>query len=145
MEYVVKRYDELTLDELYEILRIRCAVFVVEQNCPYQDIDGKDRGAVHVYLKDEDRILAYLRVLDRGVSFNEVSLGRVISTERLKGYGMMVLQEGIKAAKERFNADAIRIEAQVQASGFYEKAGFVKEGDVFLEDGIPHIEMILKL
>ncbi|MBR5994965.1 MAG: GNAT family N-acetyltransferase [Eubacteriaceae bacterium] len=144
MEYVVKRYDELTLDELYEILRIRCAVFVVEQDCPYQDIDGKDKGAIHVYLKEEDRILAYLRVLDRGVSFSEVSLGRVISTERLKGYGRMVLQEGIKVARERFSADAIRIEAQVQASGFYEKAGFIREGGVFLEDGIPHIEMILK-
>ena len=145
MECVVKRYDELTADELYEILKIRCAVFIVEQNCPYQDIDDKDKGAYHVYLKDEKSMLAYLRVLDRGVSFNEVSVGRVISMERLKGYGRMVLEEGIKVAKEKFDADAIRIEAQVQASGFYEKAGFVKEGEVFLEDGIPHIEMILRL
>lgn len=146
MKITVKHFNELTNGELYEILRARAEVFVVEQNCPYQDLDGKDFSAYHVFLSEEGKIKAYVRVLDRGVSFDEVSIGRVITTERKKGYGAAIMKEGIRVAKEKFGADKIRIGAQVQAEGFYEKLGFKSvSGSEFLEDDIPHIEMILNL
>lgn len=146
MELTVKRFNELTNKELYAVIKARIAVFVVEQNCPYQDLDGKDLGAYHVFLSDGGEVKAYVRVLDRGVSFNEVSIGRVITTERKKGYGERIMKEGICVAKEKFGADKIRIGAQVQASGFYERLGFKRvAGSEFIEDDIPHIEMVLSL
>lgn len=142
MELKVKKYEELTLDELYAILRLRISVFVVEQNCPYQELDGKDRQAVHVFLEDEEGIEAYLRVLDRGAVFEEVSLGRVIAVKRRCGLGTRILAEGIRIAGERFHAGKIRIEAQTYAKGLYEKQGFRQVSDEFLEDGIPHVQML---
>ena len=100
MELVVKHYSELTADELYDILHVRVLVFVVEQKCPYEEVDGRDRQAYHVFLRDETGIKAYLRVLDRGVSFEEVSIGRVLTTERRRGYGHKILDAGIAAARE---------------------------------------------
>lgn len=144
MELTVKHFNELTNKELYAIIKARVAVFVVEQNCPYQDLDGKDLDAYHVFLSENGEVKAYVRVLQRGVSFGEVSIGRVITTERKKGYGERVMREGIRVAKEKFGADKIRIGAQIQASGFYEKLGFKRiEGSEYLEDGIPHIQMLL--
>ena len=99
MELVVKHYSELTADELYDILHVRVLVFVVEQKCPYEEVDGRDRQAYHVFLRDETGIKAYLRVLDRGVSFEEVSIGRVLTTERRRGYGHKILDAGIAAAR----------------------------------------------
>ena len=93
MELVVKHYSELTADELYDILHVRVLVFVVEQKCPYEEVDGRDRQAYHVFLRDETGIKAYLRVLDRGVSFEEVSIGRVLTTERRRGYGHKILDD----------------------------------------------------
>ncbi len=142
MELRVKKYEELTLDELYAILRLRVSVFVVEQNCPYQELDSRDRQALHVYLEDEEGIAAYLRVLNRGAVFEEVSLGRVISVRRRRGLGTRILTEGIRAAREHFQAEAIRIEAQVYAKGFYERQGFRQVSGEFLEDGIPHVQML---
>ncbi len=143
MELCVKRFDELTLDELYDIMELRVAVFVVEQNCPYPEIDGRDKGAYHVFLRDEAGIQAYLRVLDRGVSFAEVSLGRVIAVKRRQGLGTEILRAGIRTAREKFHADAIRIEAQTYARALYERQGFQQTSAEFLEDGIPHIQMLL--
>lgn len=146
MEITIKHFNELTNRELYEILRARAGIFVVEQNCPYQDLDGKDLSAYHVFLSERGEIKAYVRVLNRGVSFEEVSIGRVITTERKKGYGAVVMKEGIRVAKEKFGADKIRIGAQIQAEGFYEKLGFKPiSGSEYLEDGIPHIEMVLSV
>lgn len=143
MELVVKRFEELTANELYEILKLRVSVFVVEQNCPYQEIDDKDRQALHVYLKDENGIQAYLRVIEKGVAFDEVSIGRVIAIKRRCGMGSRILAEGIRVAKNRLKADAIKIEAQTYAKELYEKQGFRQISDEFLEDGIPHIPMRL--
>lgn len=143
MELCIRRFDELTGRELYEILRLRSQVFVVEQECIYQDIDGKDIGAVHVFLRDGEGIQAYLRVMDRGVSFEDVSIGRVISAKRRMGIGSRLLSEGIRAAQRIFAADRITIEAQTYAREFYEKQGFKQTSDEFLEDGIPHIQMTL--
>ena len=145
MELIVKRFEELSLEELYEIIKVRLEVFVVEQNCVYQDIDDKDKKAYHVYLKDDNEIKAYLRVLDKGVSFDDVAFGRVLTTERGKGYSTIILQEAIKITKEKLNANKVIIEAQVYAKGMYEKHGFRQVSDEFLEDGIPHIKMELNL
>lgn len=144
MESVIKKFDELSVNELYDILKLRVDVFVVEQNCPYPEIDDKDQNAYHVWLKDGEGIAAYLRVLDKGVSFEDASIGRVISARRRKGYGTALLKEGIRVAKEKFGADKITIEAQVYARKFYENVGFHKASEEFLEDGIPHIIMTLE-
>lgn len=143
MEVKVKRFSELNTDELYSILELRVAVFVVEQECPYAEVDGLDREAVHVWLEEDGKILAYLRVMDRGVESEHVSIGRLLAARRREGLGSRVLSEGIRVAKEYFAADRIYLEAQVYAKGLYEKQGFRTISDEFLLDGIPHVKMLL--
>ena len=136
-----KRFDQLTVDELYELLRIRSEVFVVEQNCVYQDLDRDDQEAVHLWLTDGGKVVALCRVCPAGTHMEEVSIGRVITTERGKGYGKRIMLEGIKVAQEHFNAKRIDIEAQEYARGFYEQVGFRQSSEPFMLDGIPHIRM----
>ena len=136
-----KLFSELTTEELYELLRIRSEVFVVEQNCVYQDMDGDDQAFVHLWLTDQDRVVALCRVCPAGTHMKEVSIGRVITTVRGKGYGKLIMLEGIKAAREYFGAKEINIEAQEYAKGFYEQVGFRQSSDPFILDGIPHIKM----
>ena len=138
-----KRFAELTTEELYRILQLRVAVFVVEQNCPYMELDDFDQDAIHVWLENEEGIRAYLRVMDRGVESPYVSIGRVIAVKRRCGLGSSILTEGIRAAKEYFHADAIYLEAQVYARDFYEKQGFRQISEEYFLDGIPHIKMLL--
>ena len=145
MELAVKRFEELTNNELYDILKLRVNTFVVEQHCPYPELDDKDQDALHVFLRDEEGIQAYLRVMDKGVSSEQVSIGRVVAVTRRKGYGSRVLEEGMRVAAEYFKADKIYLEAQTYARGLYEKHGFRQISDVFLEDGIPHIKMLAEL
>ena len=142
MQQHIKRFNELTTEELYDILKLRVDVFVVEQNCAYREIDGLDKEAVHVWLEDEDGIAAYLRVMDRGIEHESVSIGRVISARRNEGLGSLIMEAGIKVAKEEFNADSIYLEAQIIAKGFYAKHGFRQISDEFMLDGIPHIKMM---
>ncbi len=137
----IKHFSELTTEELYELLKVRSAVFVVEQNCVYQDLDDKDKNAYHLWYNDGNSIIACLRVLAPGVSFEECSIGRVITTRRRLGLGTALMKEGIRIAKEKYQADHIMIEAQVYAREFYEKLEFEKCSEEFLEDGIPHIRM----
>lgn len=143
MERVIKHFSELTLEELYEILRARIDVFVVEQKCPYPEIDGKDLDAYHIFMRDENRIAAYLRVLKSGVSFDVPALGRIITTRRGEGLGAEIVREGIKFVKEKLAAAEIKIEAQTYAHGFYEKLGFRQCSEPFMDDGIEHIVMRL--
>lgn len=143
MKLCIKKFGELTLRELYEILKLRIDVFVVEQNCPYQEADNRDQDALHVFLKDETGIQAYLRVMDRGVESEYVSIGRVVSLKRGCGLGRQILSEGIAAAKEYFRTETIYLEAQTYAEGFYKNAGFRRISDAFDIDGIPHIKMLL--
>lgn len=145
MELAVKRFEELTNNELYDILKLRVNTFVVEQHCPYPELDDKDQNALHVFLRDEEGIQAYLRVMDKGVSSEQVSIGRVVAVTRRKGYGSRILEEGMSVAAEYFQADKIYLEAQTYARGLYEKHGFRQISDVFLEDGIPHIKMLAEL
>ena len=142
MELVIKHFDELCTEELFEIFKLRVSVFVVEQNCPYQEVDDADKTAYHVYLKNETGIQAYLRVLPGSAS--APSIGRVIAVKRRCGLGSQILSAGIKVARERFAAECITVEAQVYARELYEMAGFVQSSSEFLEDGIPHIKMTLQ-
>ncbi len=144
MKLQIKRFAELTNEELYHLLRLRVSVFVVEQNCPYQELDGRDLDALHIWLEDEDGICAYLRVMDRDAAHEAVTIGRVLSVRRRMGLGSRVLAEGIRAAREIFGADRISLEAQVYARALYEKQGFRQISEEFLEDGIPHIRMLLE-
>ena len=136
-----KLFRELTLDELYELLRIRSEEFVVEQDCVYQDLDGDDQASVHLWLTEGEKVVALCRVCPAGTHMEEVSIGRVITTERGKGYGKIIMMEGIKAAREFFGAVLIDIEAQEYAREFYEQVGFKQSSEPFILDGIPHIRM----
>jgi len=136
-----KSFPELTTAELYELLRIRSEVFVVEQDCVYQDLDNDDQSAIHLWLTKGERTVALCRVCPAGTHMKEVSIGRVITTERGKGYGKQIMQAGIDAAREYFGATRIDIEAQEYAKGFYEQVGFRQSSQVFDLDGIPHIRM----
>ena len=145
MELCVKQFDELTNDELYAILKLRVDVFVVEQNCPYPELDDRDQNAVHVYFKDENGIQAYLRVMDRDVESEYVSIGRVIAVKRRCGLGTAVLKEGIRIAAQKFGADKVYLEAQTYARALYEKVGFQQISEEYPIDGIPHIKMLLEI
>ena len=136
-----KAFSELTLDELYELLRVRSEVFVVEQNCVYQDMDGDDKQSIHLWLTKGEKVVALARVCPAGVHLSENSIGRVITTERGKGYGEQIMRAAIDVAVEHFGATLIEIEAQEYAQAFYEKVGFRKVSDTFMLDNIPHIRM----
>lgn len=143
MELVVKHFSELSTDELFEIYKLRVSVFVVEQKCPYQEVDDADRNAYHLYLKDDNGIEAYARVLPQGITFPTISIGRVIAVKRRCGLGSQIVEAAINVAKENLHADKITIEAQIYARSLYEKYGFRQISKEFLEDGIPHIQMQL--
>lgn len=142
MELKVKHFSDLSAQELFAIYKLRVSVFVVEQNCPYQEVDDADRQACHVWLEDEDGIEAYLRVIEPGVVFPECAIGRVIAVKRRCGLGTRIVSEGLRAAQEKYGAECVRIEAQTYARKMYEALGFVQTTEEFLEDGIPHIGML---
>ena len=136
-----KTFQELTTDELYALLRVRSEVFVVEQNCVYQDLDCDDQKSIHLWLTRDDEVVALARVCPAGTHMREVSIGRVITTDRGKGYGKQIMLHAIEAAVEHFGATLIDIEAQEYAKGFYEGVGFRQTSETFMLDGIPHIKM----
>ena len=145
-DIIIRRFGELSNDELYEILRAREAVFVVEQNCPYFDIDGKDKESFHIFIKREDgSAAACLRVFMRDIDKNIAQIGRVVTTARGCGLGGRILHEGVVFAREKLNAAGIYLEAQCYAIGYYAKEGFEVVSGEFLEDGIPHVKMFLDL
>ena len=145
-DIIIKHFNELTNEELYEILKARSEVFVVEQNCPYQDIDGKDKYSHHVFVKREDgSIAACLRVFMKQDEVNTAQIGRVVTTERGCGLGGRILHAGTVFARDILCADGIYLEAQCYAIGYYAKEGFEVISDEFLEDGIPHVKMYLDL
>ncbi len=143
MKVEVKRFKELTLEELYEILRLRSEVFVVEQECIYNDIDGKDIDSLHVMIKDNGRIEAYLRVIKPGISYDESSLGRVLVAKDARGKGLArrIVREGIDCITKGWNERKITIGAQEYLKEFYGSFGFKAVSDVYMEDGIPHLDM----
>ena len=136
-----KSFRELTVDELYELLRVRSEVFVVDQNCVYQDMDNDDQNSIHLWLTVAEKVVTLARVCPAGTHMQEVSIGRVVTTERGQGYGKQIMLHAIEAAKAHFGARQIDIEAQEYARGFYESVGFRQSSDTFMLDGIPHIKM----
>lgn len=142
MKLTVKHFQDLTADELYEIYKLRVSVFVVEQRCPYQEIDEADKQAYHLWLSDENGIEAYARILPKGIIFPEASVGRVIAVKRRQGLGTQIVSAAIEVAKEKFSADKITVAAQTYAMPMYEKIGFYHISDEFTEDGIPHVQML---
>ncbi len=140
-----KEFQDLSLQELYAILQLRSAVFVVEQDCVYQDIDGKDNKALHILGKKEGVLVAYTRIFAPGDYADLSSIGRVVVNEadRKYGYGKVIMEESIKKAIMRYKVSKIEVSAQTYLLKFYKELGFVEEGKEYLEDGIPHIRMIL--
>jgi len=143
MEFQIKQFSELSLLELYQILQLRSEVFVVEQDCVYQDIDFKDQKALHVLGFKNDTIIAYTRIFKQGYYFENASIGRVVvkESERKFGYGHDLIKVSIKAIETEFDIQKITISAQLYLKNFYESHGFIQIGETYLEDGIPHIRM----
>ncbi|MCG8183237.1 GNAT family N-acetyltransferase [Tenacibaculum piscium] len=143
MNFLIKKFTELTTSELYEILQLRSEVFVVEQNCVYQDIDGKDQKALHVLGIKEGNIIAYTRLFNSGDYFETPSIGRVLVKENQRkfGYGHHLIKVSIHAIFDYYNENKITISAQKYLIKFYESHGFKKVGKEYLEDGIPHVKM----
>ena len=142
--FITKSFEQLLSSELYEILRLRAAVFVVEQDCVYQDIDNKDQKALHIIGSKNNKIVAYARILDQGVYFEEAAIGRVIiaQTERQFGYGHELVDTSIAGIYKNFGTKTIKISAQKHLEKFYQQHGFITIGQEYIEDGIPHIAMV---
>ena len=144
-DWVWRSFQELTPDELYDILALRQTVFVVEQNCAYLDADGWDRRSRHLYRRDAGGLMvAYLRLVEPGVKYAEPSIGRVIThpSVRRTGLGRELMAEGLRGADEHYPGAGVRIGAQKWAERFYRSLGFESVGHEFIEDDIPHVEML---
>jgi ElaA protein len=143
IKWKIKRFNELSLNELYFSLKLRSHVFVVEQNCIYQDIDGKDKKAMHLFGEFENQIVAYARLFNAGDYFENASIGRVVihPDYRSKKWGHEMMQHAIAGIEENFNTKNITISAQLYLKNFYESHDFVQTSEMYLEDDIPHIEM----
>ena len=141
--FKIKRFNELSTVELYSLLQLRSEVFVVEQNCVYQDVDGKDDKAIHVLGYLDNELASYSRIFDKGVYFEEASIGRVVVSpkHRDKKLGHDLMQVSIAAVEEHFNETNITISAQEYLKKFYESHGFIQTSEMYLEDDIPHIQM----
>ena len=142
-----KSFDELNIHELYTILRLRTEVFVVEQNCVFQDMDNKDQRSYHVCGWQDDELIAYTRLVPAGVSYEEASIGRVITapSARRTGAGKELMQYSIKKLYELWGKQSIKLGAQLYLKKFYESFGFEQTSDIYIEDGIPHIEMLFPI
>lgn len=144
ISFRIMSFKELSVEDLYNLLKLRAEVFVVEQNCVYQDLDGKDQKAFHVIGYFEGNIVAYTRIFKKGdYFFDGASIGRVVVDKEFRDrkWGHDLIKESIKAIEEKFVDKTIVISAQEYLLKFYESHGFIKEGEIYLEDGIPHLQM----
>ncbi|MDM1408380.1 GNAT family N-acetyltransferase [Myroides sp. DF42-4-2] len=141
-----KAFEELTLDELYDIMQLRTNIFVVEQNCPYPELDGKDKNCLHVFATQHGKVIAYARIVPPGLSYKEISIGRVVvdQAHRKDGLGKILLALTIEKIEEEFDQQPIQIGAQTYLKKFYSSFGFETVSAEYLEDGIPHVDMIRK-
>lgn len=147
MEWNLKKFNQLTLDELYEIIQLRIEVFVVEQNCPYQDLDDKDQLSYHMFLKDNDEIIAVLRILPEGMVYDEMAIGRVIVKKSYRGQGIskIMMKKAMEFIIGDCGKDRIRLSGQAYLTDFYIDLGFKKVSEEYLEDGIKHYEFLFTL
>ncbi len=134
----------MTRDELYEIIKLRIEVFVVEQDCPYQDLDDKDKNAYHLFVEDNGLVVAVLRILPEGVSFEDMAIGRLIVKKSYRGRGISrkMMNKAISFIINDLNKSKIRLSGQAYLLEFYESLGFKRVSDVYLEDGIDHYEFL---
>ncbi|WP_045923588.1 GNAT family N-acetyltransferase [Clostridium tetani] len=146
MNWHLKKFEELRCEEIYKILKIRNEVFIVEQQCAYQDCDGKDKKSYHLYLEDNGEILCYLRILPKNVSYNEVSIGRVLVNKNYRGKGIAkeMMLKAMNFIEENLNEKEIKIQAQLYLFNFYKSLGFEEVSNEYLEDNIAHIDMLYK-
>ena len=148
MEFICKHFTELTIDELYRILQLRSEVFVVEQDCVYNDPDGIDKDAYHVIGYENDVIEAYTRIIKPGIIYDDyVAVGRVLTSSKVRksGYGKILMEFTILQCNNLFENKGIKISAQSYLIKFYRDLGFMEVGEEYLEDGIPHISMVLEV
>lgn len=143
MELTVKKFHELTTTELYEILKARAEIFIMEQQINYQDMDDTDYESLHCFIKDGNKVIAYLRAFYKDRDNAVVKVGRVLSLEHGKGLGRALLEASLPQIREKMNCNKIYIEAQKHAIGFYEKFGFQIISGEFWEEGILHVAMEL--
>lgn len=144
MNLIVKRFDELTTKELYEILKARAAIFIMEQQINYQDMDNIDYDAYHCFYMEDDKVVAYLRAFNAGEE-NTLQIGRVLTLNHGNGLGKKLMEESIAYLRANTDAQKITMHAQKHAVGFYEKIGFQTIGDEFIEEEVVHITMYLNL
>lgn len=149
MRIILKKFEELSGKEVYEIGKLRSEVFVVEQTCPYLDLDGKDYQCLHLYFYDEEQeeIICYCRVIPKGLSYPTASIGRVLTNKKYRGknYARKMMEEAIKIVKENLGESVITLGGQNYLREFYSSLGFVAISDVYDEDGIPHVDMRLEI
>ncbi|KNB62134.1 GNAT family acetyltransferase [Chryseobacterium sp. Hurlbut01] len=146
LSWKIKSFEEITTSELYEIIKARVDVFVVEQDCPYPDLDDYDQKALHLWAEKDQKVLAYCRIFNKGIKYPETSIGRVLTTEKGRGknFGKQLIQYAVETIENRFRTSEIRISAQDYLLRFYSGFGFEDTGKKYLEDNIPHTEMFRK-
>ncbi|QOY35619.1 GNAT family N-acetyltransferase [Anaerobacillus isosaccharinicus] len=144
MSWQLKTFDELTKNQLYTIIKERINIFVVEQNCPYPELDDLDQNSFHLFLQEEGEIRAYCRILPKGLKYEEVSIGRVIVKEKYRrsGIASLLMKNAIAFVEEELKETKIKIQAQDHLRHFYQSFGFTSISEVYLEDGIPHVDMV---
>ncbi|MFD2923261.1 GNAT family N-acetyltransferase [Halobacillus naozhouensis] len=147
MKWIQKRFDQLTTQELYKILELRTEVFVVEQNCPYKEVDGLDDECVHIWLEDKGEMIAYCRIVPPQASGDYHAIGRVlvVKQQRGKGYAKDLMNKAIETLKQSDNIEGISLHGQEYLRHFYGSFGFKEVTEVYLEDNIPHVDMVMKL
>ncbi len=149
MNWKFKKFDELTTNELYEILKLRAEVFVVEQDCPYQDLDDKDKWAYHLFLEDDDgsTVIAVLRILPENIAYEDMAIGRVIVKKSHRGQGLskVMMQKAISFIIDDLGKKRIKLSGQAYLREFYEDLGFKRVSDIYLEDGIDHYEFLYEV
>lgn len=146
MNWKIKKFNELNIEEIYKILALRNEIFIVEQECPYLDCDDKDLNSYHLFLRENGEIVSYLRILEKGVSYDEISIGRVAVKKSYRGKGISrkMMLKAIEFIENNLSENTIKIQAQAYLLDFYNSLGFKAVSEEYLEDNIPHIDMIYK-
>ena len=147
-EHQVKSFQELSLEEFHDIIALRIQIFIIEQNCPYQEVDGKDKLAHHLFFKNEmDEIIAITRILPQGISYAEVAIGRVVVHEDYRGTGLgnQLMADSMNFVRDKYGEVPVRLSAQKHLENYYGNHGFKSTGKEYLEDGIPHVEMLYNI
>ena len=147
-EHQVKFFQELSLEEFHDIIALRIQIFIIEQNCPYQEVDGKDKLAHHLFFKNEmDEIIAVTRILPQGISYEEVAIGRVVVHEEYRGTGLgnQLMADSMNFVRDKYGEVPVRLSAQKHLENYYGNHGFKSTGKEYLEDGIPHVEMLYNI